>query len=254
MQDSARVWSALGMLVAVIIVLSINNTVLTWVVMGIIYLLAMQEGANLYRIQLNLFSLCMAVLLWIGLYFSANSFAVVTCVLCIVSLYCIKDNADSHIRHLFPFIYPSLPFAAIYVIYSEYGVGFLAWLIATICIADIFAFYGGKKFGKTQLSPASPKKTVEGAICGIVAGVLIGSIFGIGIFGGFSIAVLGSSFIVVLSIIGDLLESALKRRAEIKDSGTLLPGHGGILDRTDALMFGAVGMLLILSFLEMYRF
>ncbi|RDU73842.1 phosphatidate cytidylyltransferase [Helicobacter aurati] len=253
MQDSSRIWSALSMLIAVIIVLSVDNTILTWLIMGIIYLLAMREGASLYKISLDVFSYCMAIILWIGLYFSVNSFAVVTCALCVMSLYCVINNSDSQMRHLFPFIYPSLPFVAIYVIYSEYGVGFLAWLIATICVADIFAFYGGKKLGKTKLCFASPNKTVEGAACGIVFGVLIGSIFGIGIFGGFSAAILASLFIVALSIIGDLLESALKRRAELKDSGTLLPGHGGVLDRIDAMMFGAVGMLLILSFLPMYQ-
>lgn len=253
MQDNTRVWSAIVMLVAVIIVLGMDNVVLTWLVMGIIYLLAMKEGANIYKIPFGIFSISMSILLWIGLYFSSNSFAVVACVLCIISLYCVTDNSESSTKNLFPFIYPSLPFVAIYVIYNEYGVGFLAWLIATICVADIFAFYGGKILGKTQLCSASPNKTIEGAICGVISGVIIGSIFGIGIFGGFSIAFLSSIFIVILSIIGDLVESSLKRRAQIKDSSSILPGHGGVLDRIDALMFGAVGMLLILSLLDIYQ-
>ena len=252
-RDSTRIWSAIAMIGALVIVLGINSLTLTWAVMGILYLIAMNEGALLHRTSFGLASFCMAVLLWIGLYFSSNSLAVVGCVLCVVALYLIKDNSDSSGKRILPFIYPTLPFVAIYVIYSEYGVWFLVWLLLAVSVADVCAYYGGKRFGSTPLCTASPNKTWEGAVCGLVLGVAVGTITGIGIFGGFFCSLFATIFIIVLSMIGDLLESALKRRAEVKDSSNILPGHGGLLDRIDAIMFGAVAMLLILSIMEMYK-
>lgn len=252
-RDATRIWSAVAMVGALVIVLGINSLTLTWAVMGILYLIAMNEGALLHRTSFGLASFCMAVLLWIGLYFSSNSLAVVGCVLCVVALYLIKDNSDSSGKRILPFIYPTLPFVAIYVIYSEYGVWFLVWLLLAVSVADVCAYYGGKRFGSTPLCTASPNKTWEGAVCGLVLGVAVGTITGIGIFDGFFCSLFATIFIIVLSMIGDLLESALKRRAEVKDSSNILPGHGGLLDRIDAIMFGAVAMLLVLSIMEMYK-
>ena len=252
-RDATRIWSAIAMIGALVIVLGINSLTLTWAVMGILYLIAMNEGAFLHRTSFGLASFCMAVLLWIGLYFSSNSLAVVGCVLCVVALYLIKDNSDSSGKRILPFIYPTLPFVAIYVIYSEYGVWFLVWLLLAVSVADVCAYYGGKRFGSTPLCTASPNKTWEGAVCGLVLGVAVGTITGIGIFDGFFCSLFATIFIIVLSMIGDLLESALKRRAEVKDSSNILPGHGGLLDRIDAIMFGAVAMLLVLSIMEMYK-
>lgn len=252
-RDATRIWSAVAMIGALVIVLGINSLTLTWAVMGILYLIAMNEGALLHRTSFGLASFCMAVLLWIGLYFSSNSLAVVGCVLCVVALYLIKDNSDSSGKRILPFIYPTLPFVAIYVIYSEYGVWFLVWLLLAVSVADVCAYYGGKRFGSTPLCTASPNKTWEGAVCGLVLGVAVGTITGIGIFDGFFCSLFATIFIIVLSMIGDLLESALKRRAEVKDSSNILPGHGGLLDRIDAIMFGAVAMLLVLSIMEMYK-
>lgn len=109
-------------------------------------------------------------------------------------------------------------------------------LIAGVAIADSAAFFAGKKFGKRKLAPEiSPGKTWEG-----VGGALLGiTIYGVAL-----VAAVGISAwlivllwgLVVLSIVGDLFESLLKRRAGLKDSGHLLPGHGGILDRIDGLL------------------
>ncbi len=131
----------------------------------------------------------------------------------------------------------------------------LAYVWASLFIiwaTDVFAYYAGKRFGKTPLYPqVSPKKTVEGALGGFVASIIIAMLvifaadnylFASQPFGGalWQAPLLGA----VLSIgaqLGDLSESLLKRDAGLKDSGAMIPGHGGVLDRGDSLIFaGAI--------------
>lgn len=106
---------------------------------------------------------------------------------------------------------------------------------------DTAAIFAGKAFGKRLLAPSiSPKKTWEGAIANFVACVLVawGTAVWVGI--GPAWGVLIGVITGVLGQVGDLFESGLKRQADVKDSGSLLPGHGGILDRIDSLLFTAI--------------
>ncbi len=112
---------------------------------------------------------------------------------------------------------------------------------ACIWAADIGAYFFGKLFGKTRLSEISPNKTTEGAVFGIIASSIVGS------FGSHWLNWIGAPFsgialgliIGLSSLLGDLTESMMKRDAGVKDSGQLIPGHGGILDRTDSYVFTA---------------
>jgi phosphatidate cytidylyltransferase len=115
------------------------------------------------------------------------------------------------------------------------GVMFVVWL------ADTAAYFSGRKFGKHKLAPSiSPGKTWEGVFGALVFVTIYVSAIGWGTgliktFFAFAGVLIMSWFWVALSVIGDLFESAIKRQAGVKDSGTLLPGHGGLLDRIDAL-------------------
>ncbi len=122
------------------------------------------------------------------------------------------------------------------------GIGYTIAAIVTIAFTDIFAMLVGTTIGKTPLTSISPNKTWEGAIGGFVASVAIGSAmgaiptFGISWYDGAIVGALTS----VAAQTGDIVESALKRDAHVKDAGTLLAGHGGILDRFDSYIFGGI--------------
>jgi phosphatidate cytidylyltransferase len=113
-------------------------------------------------------------------------------------------------------------------------------LIATIVVSDTAQYYSGRAFGRRPLAPAiSPHKTVEGAIGGVICGALFMAIAIAFVFPAtpIPIRILLGVVIVFLGIAGDLFESRLKRLAQVKDSSALIPGHGGVLDRIDALLF-----------------
>jgi phosphatidate cytidylyltransferase len=119
----------------------------------------------------------------------------------------------------------------------------LAWLVTVILVtwlSDTFAYLVGRQFGKRPLTPVvSPKKTVEGFVGGLVAAALTGAIafrvFGIN--DRWWLGIIVGIVLAIVALYGDLSESVLKRQAGVKDSSSLIPGHGGMLDRLDALLF-----------------
>ncbi len=137
-----------------------------------------------------------------------------------------------------------------------YGGKLLLFMLLIIWAADTGAFVTGKLFGKTKLTSVSPNKTWEGVLGGVALSTLIGwlgismlnlSVNNIALY--LSIVVL----LAAISVFGDLFESALKRVAKVKDSGALLPGHGGLLDRLDSTIAVAPAFFIIFSYFEWFN-
>lgn len=132
----------------------------------------------------------------------------------------------------------------------------LAWFLTALLVtwlSDTGAYMTGRSFGKRPLAPhISPKKTIEGAVGGLIAAaitaVICGLAFGLGLNPAY--AVLLGIVLSVVGVAGDLTESLIKRQSGVKDSAHLIPGHGGMLDRVDALVFVGVTTWVALPVLE----
>jgi len=112
-------------------------------------------------------------------------------------------------------------------------------LFATVWAGDSFAYFIGKKFGKRKLAPKlSPKKTWEGALGSVLGSIIFGG--GVAYYFGIGSAYVPIVISAVIMQIGDLFESFIKRQVNVKDSSQIIPGHGGVLDRIDALIFASV--------------
>jgi len=128
----------------------------------------------------------------------------------------------------------------------ENGLGFVLLTLFSVWAVDTFAYLIGKSMGRDKLAPAiSPGKTVEGAIGGFIAGLLVGALFGYLLFARPVTGLFVGAIAGTLGQVGDLFESALKREIGIKDFGTIMPGHGGVLDRFDSLLFVAPAVWLL---------
>jgi phosphatidate cytidylyltransferase len=120
----------------------------------------------------------------------------------------------------------------------EHGIAFIAGACAGVWATDIAAYFTGKACGSRKLCPVvSPGKTWEGTVGGVFAGIIIATViwvFGVGLSWLFAVCL--AVVLVGSAVLGDLAESLLKRAVGVKDSGNMLPGHGGLLDRIDALL------------------
>lgn len=129
------------------------------------------------------------------------------------------------------------------------GRQFIYYLTFTIWAGDIGAYYVGSRWGRRPLAPrVSPKKTVEGGLGGIAAAVLVAALGSSWIWPRLPIgtAVWVGVVLALVGMVGDLSESAVKRAAGVKDSGAVIPGHGGVLDRLDSLIFAAPALYALL--------
>jgi len=238
-----RIVTGVALLGAVFTIGWIDNFYLMWFVFGVVYLLAFKEAIKLFGVEKDNL-LPYAALLWLltAIYPYGDDLFVLAGV-AYASL--VAYNKEVKWRDFFPFIYPTAGLLFIFSMYEAYGVRSLLWLLAVVALTDIGAYVVGKSIGKTPFCETSPNKTLEGVFGGVAIATVAGAFFGLYVVD-FWTAVVISLAVSATSIFGDLFESSLKRTAGVKDSGSLLPGHGGVLDRIDGYLFGGVVMLILL--------
>ena len=158
----------------------------------------------------------------------------------------------------FGIFYVGIMFSYLYQVREMPDGKYLVWLILLSSWGcDTFAYCVGKLFGKHKMTPKlSPKKTVEGAIGGIVGAAVLGFLYGtffknnmIQVTNPGVISAAACAIAAVISMVGDLAASAIKRNHDIKDYGNLIPGHGGILDRFDSMIFTAPAIYFAITFM-----
>ncbi|MCR9146424.1 MAG: phosphatidate cytidylyltransferase [Rhodobacteraceae bacterium] len=130
----------------------------------------------------------------------------------------------------------------------EAGTGWILWVIAVVIGSDVMGYFAGRMLGGPKFWPRlSPKKTWSGTVAGWALAAVVGALFA-GPLGAGPWLVVMSVLVAFAGQMGDILESAMKRRQGIKDSSALIPGHGGVLDRFDALLGASVMALLLWAF------
>lgn len=244
-----RSLTAFALLFLVALVAWLDNRYAMWAFLGTAFLFSFHEAMTLWKLK-STTAYTFALLLWIGALFYRNPddlvFVGALFFAALLAYHGPVAQAHGLYRRLFlPFIYPTAPFLFLFGLYTDYGLKVLGWLLVVVALTDTFAYFTGRAIGRTPFSPSSPNKSLEG----VIGGVLVGTVGGAAVASTFlplGLAALISLLSAVTSVFGDLFESYLKRDAGVKDSGKILPGHGGVLDRVDGYLFAAPVMAILL--------
>ncbi len=233
-----RLITSIVLLVVLLIIGLIDNIYLTGLLMAAITIAGIFEAKKLFEADEEKIIYFLGVLSLLSLFINPLFIAVVG----VLSVAGYVAFYQKDIKTVSVSLYPFLPLMLLYALYLKTSMGFLGWLIVIIAATDSFAYLAGKNFKgqffKEGFSPTSPNKSWEGVIGGVLSGTLLGAFVGMAFFSFFD-AFFISLAVSVASVFGDLFESYLKRKAGVKDSGNILPGHGGVLDRIDGYLFGA---------------
>lgn len=179
------------------------------------------------------------------LYFVTGTCCIfVTCVMWILRGVCDNDTLYRIInRGLLGFLYVGLfPSLALRLMVAERGLAWFWFLVGVVVVGDVTAYFVGSSMGRHKIMPAvSPNKSAEGAIGALVGALLVGTLFHFWLLADvpYALVIATSVATSITAQTGDFFESLMKRVANKKDSGNLLPGHGGFLDRLDGVLFGA---------------
>ncbi len=243
---NVRVKSAIVMLAVVVLVGIIDIKFITWLFLGVVGFLAYIEALKLWGVD-SAEALVIYVVSWLLAFIISEPIYVFFLVLLVLASKLAYDKKLDK-RLMLPLLYPLASFLFIWTLYLKFGMQSLVWLLIIVALADIGAYYGGKKFGQHQFSPTSPNKTLEGVFSGVALATIVGAIV---IANSSEILFLSAIVIALLvsvaSVFGDLFESYLKREAGVKDSGDIIPGHGGVLDRVDGYLFASVMLYIVLT-------
>lgn len=147
-------------------------------------------------------------------------------------------------------IFLGVVFNLFIMLFNESIVLFI-YIILIACVTDVFALVGGKLIGKHKLTKISPNKTIEGTVTGTVLATIVGTTYYVTLVGSAQVIniVLITCLLSLLGQMGDIFFSLIKRENNVKDYSNLIPGHGGILDRLDSIIFILIAFVFIMQFL-----
>ncbi len=241
-----RIKSAIIMLAVVLFIGIIDTKFITWLFIGAILYFALDEAVELFRVDDTIVYPASAIV-WVGAYFLSEPVNLIFLSLITLAAKLAYDKSVET-KAFLPILYPLASWLFIWSLYTHFGMISLVWLLVIVAITDAGAYYVGKSIGKTKFSITSPNKTLEGVFGGIAIASFIGAITIASTSEiGFFTAIIVSGLTSISSVFGDLFESYLKREAGVKDSGNLIPGHGGILDRVDGYLFASVMLYILLN-------
>ena len=212
-----------------------------------------KEGMN----SLEIAGYASAIVYYAGIYFGFEKFGMLTLIISLVLLMFVyvfsypRYHADQIMAAYFALIYVAVMLSFIYMTRElTYG-KLLVWLIFIVSWGcDTCAYCVGVLIGRHKMAPVlSPKKSIEGAIGGVLGAALIGTVYGAFIGDVIWPYPIICSVGAMISMVGDLAASAIKRNKDIKDYGHLIPGHGGILDRFDSMIITAPIIYYLVKFL-----
>ena len=217
----------------------IDSFFLTWLVLGLIFIIAIYEFSYLIDLEdPKLYSF--AIILWVIAAFLPSPVILILPMLIILASVLAYYQKLSF-KYFYIVLYPTLPFLVLLSLYNGFGMHGFFMLLFTVVGTDVGAYVIGRRYGNKPFCKTSPNKTIEGFIGGMAFGVLFFMISN-GFLGllSFMESFLISIIISLAAVFGDLFESYIKRQSQVKDSGNILPGHGGVLDRIDGYLFAAV--------------
>ena len=261
-----RIISAIIMLMIVIPLVVIGGIPYSLAV-GLIGCMAYKEIIDLRHDKLNEYPLLMKCLGLISmLYLIYSNFekygllfgvsyrvlCMIILVICIpIILYKKRYNINDAFHLLADVLFLGIGFNLLITVYN-YGIKYFILLILITTLTDTFALFGGKLVGKHKFTNISPNKTIEGCLIGTLVSTFVCTMYYINVIGNVSNVFSVVCIIIFLSIIGqcgDLFFSAIKREYNKKDFSNLIPGHGGILDRLDSIIFVLFAFILVMSYI-----
>lgn len=251
------------MLVLIALLTIISGNMVLWMTLLCVSAIGMQELYRAMKVhEKNFGMLEIAGYAGLVLYYSSillnfERYGMLTVILTLILLMFVyvftypRYHAEQIMAAYFGFVYVGVMLSFIYLTRNLSGGKFIVWLIF-LCSwgCDTCAYCVGMLIGKHKMAPVlSPKKSVEGAIGGVAGAALLGGIYAAVTHGEIVEYAVICAVGALISMVGDLAASAIKRNQEIKDYGTLIPGHGGILDRFDSVIFTAPVIYYLAKFL-----
>lgn len=261
-----RLMSGILLLAATVLTLYLGGVV-TFGVLTVLSLIGINELLKIFKMEKSSMAVivyCATILYYLILYFNIASWSFTFLIIVLIFLlaayvFCYpKYHAHQLMAAFFSLIYVAIMMSYIYQLRMlPNGGEYVVLIFIAAWGTDTCAYCAGMLFGKHKMAPIlSPKKTIEGAVGGLLGTALLGALYGFFIGRGLRLSFNPTTIFPVVciiagavSMVGDLAASAIKRNFEIKDYGTLIPGHGGILDRFDSIIIVAPIVYLVLAML-----